>query len=325
MADNACGEMLLDDLLARRLVILSGKGGVGKSVVGMALALAARERGKRVLLVEIDTPLEAARFLGAPPAGPKETELLPGLFTVNLEPQAVIDEYVRHAVRVEMLVRRILASPIYRHFYSWAPGLKDLVVLGKIVVLAEAKEGWSRKPRYDLVIMDAPATGHGLSLLKAPVAASAAIPVGPIGYQARWILQHLRDPRYTALTIVAIPEEMAVVEALEFYRVARDDLGIPPLAVFLNACHERRLSEDQEAEVLRLTSAGADGRLAQGVTLAMALAAARHHIRRRKLTRFYQARLKRALPVPVIGLPYVFEEELSQASLRVLAGRLQGA
>jgi anion-transporting ArsA/GET3 family ATPase len=236
-----------------------------------------------------------------------------------------MDEYVRHTVRVEMLVRRILESPIYRHFYSWAPGLKDLVLLGKIVVLAEAKEGWSRKPRYDVVIVDAPATGHGLSLLKAPVAASAAIPVGPIGYQARWILQRLRDPRYTALTIVAIPEEMAVVEALEFHRVAREELGIAPVAVFLNACHERRLREDDEAEVLRLTSLGAEGRLAQGVTLPAALAAARHHIRRRKLTRFYQARLKRVLSVPVIALPYVFEEELRPASLRLLAARLQAA
>lgn len=317
--------MLLDDLLARRLVILTGKGGVGKSVVGLALALAARERGKKVLLAEIDTPLEAARRFDAPPTGSLETELRPGLFTVNLEPQAVMDEYVRHTVHVEMLVRRIRESPIYRRFYSWAPGLKDLVVLGKVVVLAEAKEGWSRKPRYDLVILDAPATGHGLSMLKAPVAASAAIPVGPIGYQARWILQHLRNPRYTALTIVAIPEEMAVVEALEFHRIAREDLGIAPTAMFLNACHERRLREDDEAEVLRLTSIGADGRLAQGVTLSAALAAARHHIRRRKLTRFYQARLKRALPVPVIPLPYVFEEELSEASLHLLAGRLMAA
>jgi anion-transporting ArsA/GET3 family ATPase len=325
MADNAVETMLLDDLLARRLVILSGKGGVGKSVVGMALALAARERGKRVLLAEIDAPLEASRYLGAPPVGSREAEISPGLFTVNLEPQAVMDEYVRHAVRVEMLVRRILESPIYRRFYSWAPGLRDLVVLGKVVVLAEAKEGWSRRPRFDLVIVDAPATGHGLSMLKAPVAASAAIPVGPIGHQARWILQHLRDARYCALGIVAVPEEMAVVEALEFHRVAREEIGISPCAVFLNACHERRLSEEQEAEVLRLTSQGALGRLAPGVTLPAALASARHHIRRRKLTRFYQARLKRALPLPVVPLPYVFEEELGQASLRMLAARLQTA
>ena len=90
--------MLLDELLSRRLLILSGKGGVGKSTVGLALSLAARERGKHVLLVEVDAPLEAARVLGAGPAGQRETEALPGLFTLNLDPARAMDEYVRHVL-----------------------------------------------------------------------------------------------------------------------------------------------------------------------------------------------------------------------------------
>src|SRR5262245_24870223 len=89
------GEMVLDELLDRRLVVLSGKGGVGKSVVGLALALAARAHGKRVLLVEVQAPLEASRYLGRPPSGPREREVLPGLATVNLDPAGVMDEYVR--------------------------------------------------------------------------------------------------------------------------------------------------------------------------------------------------------------------------------------
>src|SRR5947208_955859 len=178
--------MLLDDLLSRRLLVLSGKGGTGKSVVGTALAIAARGRGKRVLLVEVDAPLEAPRYLGAPRTGGREAEVRPGLFTVNLDPAAVMDEYVRRVVRVDVLARRILDSPVYRRFFAAAPGLPELMVLGKIMVLEEARASrFSSRPRYDLIVVDAPATGHGLAFLGVPLAASRAVPAGPIGSNAR--------------------------------------------------------------------------------------------------------------------------------------------
>jgi anion-transporting ArsA/GET3 family ATPase len=312
----------IDDLLARRLVILSGKGGVGKSVVGAALALAAVERGKRVLLVEIDAPLEAARYLGAPPVGSRETEIRPGLFAVNLDPDGIMDEYVRHVVRIEFLARRILESPIYHRFFTAAPGLRELMLLGKILVIEEARDGWSRRPRYDLVLVDAPATGHGLSFLKVPIAARAAAPIGPIGTNARRILNLLRDARRTALVIVTVPEEMAVVEAAWFHRLAVEEVGVKPRLLVLNAAHERRFTEAQEAEVLRLAAAGAEGRLARGVALGAAVDAARRHLRRRKLTRFYQTRLKRSLPLPLVTLPYLFDDPIGPESLRLLADRL---
>ena len=237
------GRVLLDDLLRRRLLILSGKGGVGKSVVGTALALAARDRGKRVLLVEIDTPVSAARFLGSNPAiGHAETEVLPGLFMVNLDPRTVMDEYVRATARVDLIARKILENPVYSKFFAAAPGLPELMVLGKIMVLEEERTGFPRRPRFDLVIVDAPATGHGLSFLKVPLAASNAVPVGPVGHNARRILSMLRDPARTALAVVAIPEEMAVVEATEFAATAEKELGIKAQALILNACHERRFT-----------------------------------------------------------------------------------
>jgi anion-transporting ArsA/GET3 family ATPase len=314
--------MVLDDLLAHRLVILSGKGGVGKSAVGAAVALVASERGKRVLLVEIDAPLEAARYFDVPPVGAQERELRPGLSAINLKPSEVMDEYVRQTVKIELLARKILDSPVYHRFFAAAPGLPELMVLGKIMVLEEARERWSRRPRYDLIVVDAPATGHGLAFLKVPLAASRAVPVGPVGSNARRILQLLRDPRRTALVLVAIPEEMAVVEAVEFHRVAVEEVGLTAAALVLNACHERHFATEQETEILQLAAAGAGGRLARGVRLEGALAAARRQIRRRKMTRFYQTRLKRALPLPLLSLPFLFHEELGPAALRILADRL---
>lgn len=317
--------MLLDTLLGKRLLFISGKGGVGKSVVGTALALAARDRGKRVLLVEIASSLEAARYLGAPPSGPRETEVMPGLFTVNLDPARVMDEYVRQMVKIEILVRRILESPVYHRFFAAAPGLKELMTLGKLLVLAEAHERWSRRAQYDLILVDAPATGHGLSLLKVPVAASEAVPVGPVGHQARRILGLLRDKKKSGLLIVTIPEEMAVVEAVQLHRLATVEVGIEAQGVVLNACQERLFSEAEEAQVLRLAAEGASGRLERGIPLSGALRAARRQVRRVKLTRFYQTRLKRSLPLPLVTLPYLFREEIGPKDVRELAERLAAA
>ena len=319
--------VLLDDLLARRLLVLSGKGGVGKSLMGTALAVAAQRRGKRVLLVEVDTPpvAEASRFLGASPVGGEERELRPNLLAVNLDPPRVMDDYVRHVVRADFLARRVLDSPIYHRFFAAAPGLPELMVLGKIMTLEDARAGWGRKPRYDLIVLDAPATGHGLSFLKVPQTAVETAPVGPIGANARRVLSLLRDPERTALVVVAVPEEMAVVEALEFHRQATEQVGMSARAVLLNACHERRFSKAQEAEVLRLTAEGASGRLAGGVELEAALAAARHLVRRERMTRFYERRLRRALDLPLVSLPFLFKEEVGPDEVDLLADRLEAA
>ena len=317
--------MLLDDLLSRRLLVLTGKGGVGKSVVGAAIALAARERGRRVLLVEVASPLEAARRLGAGPSHGRPTEIQPGLFTVNLDPAAVMEEYVRHVVRIDLLVRRILESPVYHRFFAAAPALKELMLLGKIMVLEEERTGLARRHAWDLVVVDAPATGHGLAFLKVPLAAAEAIPVGPVGHNARRILKLLRDRRRTALVIVAIPEEMAAVEAVELHRLAVDEVGVAPAAVVLNGCHEPRFSDEEEVEILRLSAAGLRGRLDKGVPLEAALRAGRRQVRRRKLTRFYQDRLRRALPLPLVSLPFLFREDLGLEELHSLAARLEAA
>jgi anion-transporting ArsA/GET3 family ATPase len=318
-------EMLLDTLLSRRLVILTGKGGVGKSVVGSAIALAARDRGKRVLLVEVAAPVEAARLLGAPPSRGRVTEVVPGLSTVNLDPAAVMDEYVRHVVKLELFTRRILDSPVYRRFFTAAPGLKELMALGKVMVLEESRARFSQRPLWDLLVVDAPATGHGLAFLKVPLVASAAVPVGPVGHNARRVLAMLRDPRRTALVVVAVPEEMAVVEAVQFHELATRELRMEPAALVLNGCHERRFSDEDEAEVLRLTAEGAEGDVERDVPLPAALRAARRQIRRRKLTRFYRDRLRRTLDTPLVSLPFLFREALGPDDVRVLAAKLEAA
>jgi hypothetical protein len=118
---------------------------------------------------------------------------------------------------------------------------------------------------------------------------------------------------------------MAVVEAFDLHRMATDDVGITTCALVLNGCHERQLGESEEALALELSAAGAGGVLGPGVRLEAALAAARRHIRRRKLTRFYETRLKKSLSLPLVRLPYLFREEIGPAEVALLAERLAAA
>lgn len=317
--------MIVDDLLARRLIFVSGKGGVGKSSVAAALALAARRRGRRVLLAEIDAPRSLGRTLAGVSAGPEEAELMPGLWLVNMSPRTVMDEYVRHVVKLDWVARRILESPIYDRFIAAAPGLKELITLGKLMVMEEARSRRGPGPRWDTIIVDAPATGHGLALLKVPLAASEAVPVGPVGHNARRVLTLLRDPTRATLVIVALPEEMAVVEAEQFYRMARDEVRLDVGAVVLNGCHERAFTPRQEVEVLERLARGEDGPLDGRVRLGPALGAARRQLRREKLTRFYLQRLRRGFQAPLLTLPHVFAESLDAAALRHFSERLEAA
>lgn len=317
--------MIVDDLLARRLIFVSGKGGVGKSSVAAALALAARRRGRRVLLAEIDAPRSLGRTLAGVSAGPEEAELMPGLWLVNMSPRTVMDEYVRHVVKLDWVARRILESPIYDRFIAAAPGLKELITLGKLMVMEEARARRGPGPRWDTIIVDAPATGHGLALLKVPLAASEAVPVGPVGHNARRVLTLLRDPTRATLVIVALPEEMAVVEAEQFYRMARDEVRLDVGAVVLNGCHERAFTPRQEVEVLERLARGEDGPLDGRVRLGPALGAARRQLRREKLTRFYLQRLRRGFQAPLLTLPHVFAESLDAAALRHFSERLEAA
>ena len=150
--------------------------------------------------------------------------------------------------------------------------------------------------------------------------------MGPVGHNARRVLAMLRDPDRTALVVVAIPEEMAVVEAVQFHRLAADEVGMAAAALVLNACHERRFSDEEEAEVLRLTAEGAAGTSRPACRSRRRCGAARRQIRRRKLTRFYQARLRRsarrAARLAAVPVPRGAGRSRTCASLARARGRL---
>ena len=211
------------------LVVVTGKGGVGKTIVSCALARAAAESGLRVLLLELDARESLHRFLGCAPSGGVRVDVGGGLWVENVRPRAVVDRLIEERVRPAWVARRLMRSVIYEHFVQGAPGLREVSALGYAIRAADPNKlrraGSARGPKYDLVLLDAPATGHGVSLLLAPKLLAEAIGGGPIAALAREVAEAVGDPSASALWAVSTAEGMALRETLELDAALRDGLG----------------------------------------------------------------------------------------------------
>lgn len=215
---------LRERLAQAELVVVTGKGGVGKSTLAAVVGGELRRAGRRVLLLEVDPRENLHQMLAVPPSGGEIVEAEPGLFLQNLPPRRVMDELVRERLRIEPLVRRVLQSPVHHHFVEGAPGLKEIAILGHAFRLVH-RLGARRDPRVDVVVLDAPATGHGVSLLEAPALAASVISAGPFGRMARDLEALVTDPVRCAIVAVTTAEEMPVQEVIELSVALNDRLG----------------------------------------------------------------------------------------------------
>ena len=227
-------------LLGRRIVFVLGKGGVGRSTVAAALGLLAARRGLRAVVVEVSGRGDVPRLFGRTCAEGVESELAPGLWTLSVEPRQALDEYLRDQLPGRLLAELIGASGAAGYVAAATPGLRELLTVGKIWELAQDQRRPEGAERYDIVVVDAPATGHGLALLEAPRTFAKAAQIGPIARQGAIIADTLADRRgETAMAAVATPEQGAVDELLELRR----RLGMLD-AVLANAVAPSRFSED---------------------------------------------------------------------------------
>jgi len=219
------------------LVVVTGKGGVGKTVVSCALARAAVGAGLRVLLLELDARESLHRFLGCSPSGGGVIRVAPGLAAENVRPRAVVDRLIGERVRPAWVARRLIKSVIYEQFVQGAPGLREVAALGYAIRatgrgplaapgLGRAGPGAAGEAGgHDLVLLDAPATGHGVSLLLAPRLLSEAIGGGPIAALATEVAAVVGDPAACGLWAVSTAEGMALRETLELDAALRGGLG----------------------------------------------------------------------------------------------------
>jgi anion-transporting ArsA/GET3 family ATPase len=227
---------VIDALSSRELLIVTGKGGVGKSAIAAALGLLLRDRGRRTLLLEVDPRESLHNWLAVPPSGGEVLAVSPGLYLQHLEPRHEMDDLVREHLRLGPLVRRVLASPVYSHFADGAPGLKELAVLGHAHRLVRGPR-IKGAPGLDIVVLDAPASGHGVSLLTAPSLAASVIRQGPFGRMAGYLAELVADERRCGIVVVTLAEEMPVQEALELQESLVARLGRPADLLVVNGLY----------------------------------------------------------------------------------------
>ena len=309
-------------LLDRRLVIVAGKGGVGKTTIACALGLVAAQARKRVLVVEVDGAGRAAVLFGveAAPIG-EARPIRPGLAAMSLEGSAALAEYLQSVVPVKRVLKAVFESRIYQYFVAAAPGLKELMTVGKIWFEAERTDDGQR--RWDLVIFDAPATGHGLQYLRMPLAARAAFGAGLVARESERLVELLRDSRSTAISLVTTAEEMPVNETVEMYRQVRDELRMPLGPLFVNRLHHARFDaaavDGLRERATRLREAR-DRRV-----VAEVLQRADEELGWSRINDAYLRRLRAEVPVPHVELPFLFAEEFGVQEVERLAGTIAAA
>jgi anion-transporting ArsA/GET3 family ATPase len=302
-------------LLDRRLLVVTGKGGVGKSTVSAALALLAARSGKRVLVCEVNAQERIAPLLGAPPAGPRAREARPGIWTVDVTPGEAMREYGLMVVKFKTIYDAVFENRLVRYFLRVVPSLAELVMLGKI--LHEVRSEERGRPRWDLVIVDAPATGHAVQLLRVPAALLDTVPGGPLRHDAQWMEALLVDPAVTGLAIVTLPEEMPVNEAIELDAEVRGVLGIARAALFVNAMPETRFSAGEAALLAPLAKRPAP--------LGPAARAASLQASRAEQAARYLARARAALDLPTSVLPLLPEPAWGPAAVERIAAAIGAA
>jgi anion-transporting ArsA/GET3 family ATPase len=303
------------DLLDKRLAIVTGKGGVGKSTVALALGMAAAERGKRTIVCEVAAQEGLSRVFHRAEVGFHEVEMADNLWAISIDPDESMREYVLLQLRVRAMRDLLFRSRIFNYLAAATPGLRELVTIGKIWELAQPNRKVRGAREYDLVVVDAPATGHGVGFLQTPRTFASIARVGPIRQQAETLDAFLTDHKRTGVAIVALPEEMPVNESASLERTLTDEVGTVVDRVYLNGLYPDRFTEDEMPTIER---AAEDS---NGVVRA-ACRAAISQFRRAGGQREQLERLESLVSAPVRTLPFVFEPQLELEQIRQLAAEV---
>lgn len=297
----------MSGLLDRRLLLVTGKGGVGKSTVAASLALRLASAGLRTLLCEVNADRRLGRMLGHPEVGPDVVPVEPNLSMVDLEPDASMREYVLSKIRLERVYRAVFENRMVRYFLRFIPALAETVMLGKVMWHLRQ---WPDAPGgFDRIVLDLPATGHALTLLGVPQSLVATLPASPMATEAGWMLDYLTDPVITAAILVSLPEELPVNETLELADALRSRLRVRVGAVVLNQAVPSRFSAADRAAL-----AGRPG-------LSALVEAYEEDARR---TEESVERL-RAIDSPVVQLPRLVAPEVGRGELVSLGDALAEA
>jgi len=294
-------------LLDRRLVIVTGKGGTGKTTVTAALALAAARQGRRVLVAEVARNAQVARLLdpAAPDPGYLGHQLTPNIRVMRIDPYAALAEYIGLQLGLQSLVERVLRSAAFRQLMGASPGWRELITLGKVWHLERMREGG--RPLYDLIVVDAPATGHGVTFLDVPRVVVSAIRAGPLRHHTERVEALIEDASRTVLLPVARAEELPTRETAQLVERVRNQLTINVDRIVVNAVHGPPFPAglgDLDERLARLPTDLTLGDLPAPKTLVSCA----HYLRaRHQLNQSYLTEIVGTTGLPIVCLPYLKE------------------
>jgi anion-transporting ArsA/GET3 family ATPase len=310
-------------LLDKRLILVCGKGGVGRSTVAASIAAAAARKGRRTLLFEANANDRFGEYFGKPTLGTEIAPLATNLYGVNTNPGAALEEYGLMILRFRTVYEMVFENRLTKAFLRAIPGLEDYSILGKAWFhVEEEKRG---RPVWDTLVFDLPASGHSVSMLRVPWVIGETVPEGPLTRDARSVQQLLRDPARTAVVLVTLAEEMPSNEARDL--TARFDqlMGIRPSQLVVNQLYPLRFPEGSPQDkvlgalVGALGDASTDDRLralAQHGDLARS---------RRLLNERYLAQLSATVPAPQVHLPLLFTPTIGPTEIDYLSRIVESA
>ena len=304
----------LMDLLDRRFLFVVGKGGVGKTTVATGLALAASRRDKKVLLALVNCKERVSQLLDTEPIGPEIVTVAENLDVVNMTPDAALEEYGVMILKVKAVFNAVFKNRLVRAFLKGTPGLEAWSMLGKAFYHACPPKG---EPDYDLVIVDAPATGHALDMLRVPFVIESVAPPGLLRRDAARAAEMFRDPERAGAVLVTLPEYMPASETIELADALVNELEIPVLHLVINRVLNVLFAEKERPVLESLPSQLADDSEICGLALAG---------KRRALRETVQARAVRRvcghIDAPCSELPYYSGLESDTAAIEALSEAL---
>ena len=302
-------------LASKRFLIVTGKGGVGKTTVCAAEALALAAKGKRILVCMCNAKERLSAMLGSELIGPEVKPVAANVWAVNMDPELALAEYGMMALHSKTLFKLLFDNKYVRTFFRAVPGMQEWTLLGKAWWHTTEKRddgSWL----YDVVILDAPATGHGLDMLRVPKIILDVVPPGLLRRDAERAWKMFQDPEMCAVVLVTLPEEMPTTETIELAKALRDELHLPIGKIVVNGVLPPLFSRAERAAI------EAAGPVTGDMPGDAALAAGRSRAIRERVQAESLARLAAELPISPSFLPQLFEDAAQPAAIKELAKRM---
>jgi anion-transporting ArsA/GET3 family ATPase len=309
----------MTSLLDRQLLFVTGKGGVGKTAVTAGLGLLAAEQGKRTLVCEVDAKGNLADFYETGPTQFKPRQLQPNLWAMSMDTEESLKEYLSLQLKLPLLSRIGPLARTFEFVANAAPGVKEILTVGKLC--------WEvRERHYDLVVVDAVATGHVIGQLTAPESINELVQVGLVRNQTQWMLDILNDHSRTGVVIVSAPEEMPVNETIELAGRLESETEIDLAAVVVNRVLPELFSGKEEDLFESLREPGPVAQISKlaGGDVEPVFDAAELAVKLRRSRAVHLATLRQNLPsdLPMLYVPYLFTRTHGVRATRQVAEHL---